>query len=231
MDAVSLFDNDGKVINAEKVKYELVLRKWCNLHPSMEFRCFVFHDELLAISQRQHTQHFPHLTTEGMMYRSYIIDFFDSAIKRRFAGGEIPNYCFDVYIDKKDRVWLLDFNVWGKQTDSLLYDWHELGRFAKNLDEELASQLEIDALDLKHGIEDENDNFVAIQSDFPEFRVVETENEIRQDPLASYRAPIDTIELASNASGKETPSFEAFMAMCEKPSEIPEEDEDDQGSS
>lgn len=27
-------------------EYELVLRKWCNLHPSMEFRCFVYNSEL-----------------------------------------------------------------------------------------------------------------------------------------------------------------------------------------
>lgn len=27
-------------------EYELVLRKWCNLHPSMEFRCFVHEHEL-----------------------------------------------------------------------------------------------------------------------------------------------------------------------------------------
>lgn len=29
-----------------KVNYELVLRKWCNLHPSMEFRCFVWNHKL-----------------------------------------------------------------------------------------------------------------------------------------------------------------------------------------
>ena len=27
-------------------EYELVLRKWCNLHPSMEYRCFVYEHEL-----------------------------------------------------------------------------------------------------------------------------------------------------------------------------------------
>lgn len=27
-------------------KFELVLRKWCNLHPSMEFRCFVYDHKL-----------------------------------------------------------------------------------------------------------------------------------------------------------------------------------------
>ena len=31
---------------ADKVKLELVLRKWCTFYPSMEFRCFVRKDEL-----------------------------------------------------------------------------------------------------------------------------------------------------------------------------------------
>ena len=30
----------------DEQKFELVLRKWCNLHPSMEFRCFVYEHEL-----------------------------------------------------------------------------------------------------------------------------------------------------------------------------------------
>lgn len=32
--------------NSNNFEYELVLRKWCNLHPSMEFRCFVYAHEL-----------------------------------------------------------------------------------------------------------------------------------------------------------------------------------------
>jgi len=32
--------------NSNIFEYELVLRKWCNLHPSMEFRCFVYDHEL-----------------------------------------------------------------------------------------------------------------------------------------------------------------------------------------
>jgi len=32
--------------NSNEFEYELVLRKWCNLHPSMEFRCFVYAHEL-----------------------------------------------------------------------------------------------------------------------------------------------------------------------------------------
>lgn len=36
----------GKGRKPASFEYELVLRKWCNLHPSMEFRCFVYDHEL-----------------------------------------------------------------------------------------------------------------------------------------------------------------------------------------
>ncbi|EJK50568.1 hypothetical protein THAOC_30403, partial [Thalassiosira oceanica] len=41
--------------------HELVLRKWCNLHPSMEFRCFVRGHDLVAISQRHPSKFYGHL--------------------------------------------------------------------------------------------------------------------------------------------------------------------------
>jgi len=126
-----------------------------------------------------------------VVIRSQIIDFFDTVIEERFP---LANYVFDVYIDKKERVWLLDFNVWGTQTDSLLYTWDEL----------------------VHMVGGEEANY-------PEMRVVETEREVHHDPLASYRAPIDTIELAAVA-GSDRNKFEEFMAMCERPSDVTEDD-------
>jgi hypothetical protein len=38
--------SDGMMPPPPDFEYELVLRKWCNLHPSMEFRCFVYDGEL-----------------------------------------------------------------------------------------------------------------------------------------------------------------------------------------
>lgn len=140
----------------------------------------------VAISQRQHTQHFPHLTRDRVVIRSQIIDFFDTVIEDKFP---LPNYVFDVYIDKKERVWLLDFNVWGAQTDELLYTWEELV------------------------------NMNGEEANYPEMRVVETEREVHHDPLASYRAPIDTIELAAVA-GNDKNKFEEFMARCQRPTEV-----------
>ena len=31
-----------------------------------------------------------------------------------------------MYIDKRERVWLIDFNPFGRRTDSLLFSWDEL---------------------------------------------------------------------------------------------------------
>ena len=108
------------------------------------------------------------------------------------------NFVFDVYIDKQDRVWLLDFNVWGKQTDPLLFSWDELSSIAS--------------------LEAEEHDALTHDNRRPEIRVVETVNQIHQDPLASYRAPIDAVDLAS-MSGFDATAFQKFMAKCMKPSE------------
>jgi hypothetical protein len=44
--------------------FSLVLRKWCNLHRSMEFRCFVRGGDLVAACQRDVTQCYPFLKEE-----------------------------------------------------------------------------------------------------------------------------------------------------------------------
>ena len=134
------------------------------------------------------------------MIRSFLLEFFDDVIVHRFADNKVKNYVFDVYLDKSERVWLLDFNVWSIQTDALLFEWEEL--------------VDMD---------------LPVDTNLPELRVVETALEVRQDPLSSYRAPTDTVELASGANRDNATSFESFMAMCQKPSELVggrDEDED-----
>ena len=66
------------------------------------------------------------------------------------------------------------------------------------------------------GSDDQDDTI--LENRRPEIRVVEAENEIHHDPLASYRAPIDTVDLASMSDSDAT-QFHEFMAKCRKPSE------------
>ncbi|GBM66359.1 Cell division cycle protein 123 [Araneus ventricosus] len=109
--------------NAEKEDFYLVLRKWTEINPSCEYRCFVRNGILIGICQREHTKYFDHIHD----YKDEIIDdivhFFQHRIRSKFS---CDNYVFDVYRKEKDWVYLIDFNPFGVVTDSLLFNWDEL---------------------------------------------------------------------------------------------------------
>ena len=90
-----------------------------------------------------------------------------------------------------------------------MFTWNELNELAcaENLIEESQREGTTDVIEV--------DNVR------PEIRVVMNELEVHYDPLASYRAPIDTVDLASDEAGSN--SFKDFMAMCAKPSELENE--------
>ncbi|KAF9435279.1 hypothetical protein BGZ76_006576 [Entomortierella beljakovae] len=96
---------DGKTglgIKTRPDTIELVLRKWFDLAPSMEFRCFGLQEEL----------------------EQKIVEFYDSKIKGKYPDSD---YTFDVYITRnRERIYLVDFNPFAQKTDSLLYEWEEL---------------------------------------------------------------------------------------------------------
>lgn len=180
-DLLYAFSNCEEQDQADSVPYHLILRKWCNLHVSMEFRCFVTQRKLAAVSQREHTQYYPYLKNEKDSILDLIVNFYLRCIRPKFL---LQKFVFDCYVDKNQKVFLIDFNVWGQSTDSLLYDWEELNDYCFS------------------------ENHCTI------FRLVENEGEVRHNPLASYRAPIDAIDLASDSLGAN--SFEEFISFCSK---------------
>lgn len=217
--------HDGKdgPASAEKIiEYELVLRKWSNLHASMEFRCFVAHHTLVGICQRNHAEYYPHLPKECGKIKRLVMEFFKMYIRHYFANGKIGDYVFDVYVDKNDSVWLIDFNLWSTRTDALMFTWEEL------LD--IVTSRGLLGVDPEDDVHDDDDE----QEEETEMRVVLNEYDVRFDPLSSYRAPIDTVALATDRKqnkGEEVhsglQSFEDFMAMCAKPSELVSEEEEE----
>ncbi|VEU24072.1 DEKNAAC105226 [Brettanomyces naardenensis] len=112
-----------------KVKYELVLRKWAEMNPSGEFRCFVRDRQLIAITPRD------------LNYYSFLEDiqdeivekigiFFDDVLLPKFGSN---SFVFDVYLPKPlDRVYLVDVNPFARKTDSLLFTWNELATMQPN---------------------------------------------------------------------------------------------------
>ena len=230
-DGTSNVDTTTGDTQDDTVQYELVLRKWSNLHASQEFRCFVANNMLVAVSQRNHTQHYQHLTNSYMKIRSQIREFFVDTVQNRFASGAISKYVFDCYVDKNGRVWLVDFNPWSTRTDSLLFTWEELLRIAADaatdefqsaandvLQSAANDVLQSGANDVDGEEEGKNDEIISCENTNPHMKVVETELEVRHDPISSFRAPIETVDLMSDADGAN--SFQDFMAMCEKPSNL-----------
>ncbi|KAJ3694356.1 hypothetical protein LUZ60_009836 [Juncus effusus] len=127
-EALTSCDDFGNLDKSEsEFEFFLGLRKWIpGLRPESEFRCFVKNKDLIAISQREVTAFYPSLLTQKDQIVNSISDFFEEIIKPKF---DLKNYTFDVYLTKKGRVVLVDFNPWGGFTLPLLFDWDE---FEKN---------------------------------------------------------------------------------------------------
>ncbi|KAH9817447.1 D123-domain-containing protein [Melampsora americana] len=115
--------------------FVLVLREWFNLNPAHEFRCFVRHRSLIAISSRSST-HFDFLqpveVQEAIISR--ISSFYQSVIVPKFT---LSDYSFDVYITNPTRIIppkgkpspklkLLDFNPLSCYSEPYLFSFEEL---------------------------------------------------------------------------------------------------------
>lgn len=124
-DLAHAFDDtaDQSTTTDPEIAYHLVLRKWINLNPSVEFRCFVRDRQLIALCQRD-LNHFDFLFNMQDKLRQRVQDLFDSKLRDTFPD---PNFTFDVYIPPPhDKVWVVDFNPWAMRTDPLLFSWMEL---------------------------------------------------------------------------------------------------------
>ena len=212
-------------------EYELVLRKWCNLHPSMEFRCFVYNHQLIGISQRHATKFYTHLQPPNQEEELHhpisnvITSFHETYVQHRFNDGKMDRYVMDVYVDSQERVWIVDFNVWARRTDALLFDWDELIQLAG----------EQQSVGSKSGGDDHNDNCNNENGEenncqeanlMPEWRVVTKDmKDLTYDPLSSFRGPTDVMNLMGGGGNNEDGGFDAtsfkdFMEQCVRPSEM-----------
>lgn len=117
---------DNPELERAGIPYSLVLRKWFQLNPSMEFRCFVRGRRLLAVSQRE-MNHFDFLHPMQSELLYCITEFFNENLKHTFPDDA---FVFDVYIPltevEKRKVWLIDINPFAPRTDPLLFSWVEI---------------------------------------------------------------------------------------------------------
>ncbi|KAJ2554518.1 hypothetical protein EV175_002555 [Coemansia sp. RSA 1933] len=102
---------------------ELVLRQWCNLIPSMEFRCFVRNRQIIAISQID-PRFYDFLEDMSSEILAKISDLFETHVRPNFPSS---SYCFDAYIARTaDKTYVVDFEPWTHSVEPILFDWDEL---------------------------------------------------------------------------------------------------------
>lgn len=105
----------------------IVLKKWQNIDPGNEFRCFVCKQELIAISQRDYKVYYVHLAQGKYQIMEEITKFFKENIRGNFP---VPNYTFDVVRQSSNKIQIIDFGPFNpKRTVPLLFTWEDL--FAK----------------------------------------------------------------------------------------------------
>ena len=238
-------------------EYELILRKWCNLHPSMEFRCFICKHTVIAICQRHPSKYYNHLQMDddnnlssndlddyedsdagatGIQqqqqyqhpYVDIIQEFYLTYVQYKFANGKVDNYVLDIYLDTHNRVWIIDFNIWGSRTDALLYNWDELILLANQI-HDVKRDSSNNTGDGNAGVTGCSSGDVGLTASkvIPEWKVVtKSMNSMTYDPLSSYRGPTDVINLLGGSGGSSSingvggENFEEFMKQCVRPSEM-----------
>ncbi|WWC71089.1 uncharacterized protein I206_105042 [Kwoniella pini CBS 10737] len=119
-------NQEEELIKNEKVKLELVLKKFENIIPSREIRCFVRNNILIGISQRD-TVYYDHFQNEEI--RNEIIqtirEFWEDEIRENYQGGD--NYIFDLYISSNFKsAKIIDFQPFRSSVDSLLFNYEEI---------------------------------------------------------------------------------------------------------
>ena len=149
--------------------FELVLRQWQDIHPGMEFRCFVRDNKLVAICQRDVAGYYKFTASNQEEICSDIMSFFKSKIVN--SGFSDSSYAFDVYRCAAGRLQLIDFSPFGELTDPLLFTWEEL------TSPELLEN-------------DDEDEFGGM------FRFLTSEAGIQPSPYLANRMPSDLVDLS-----------------------------------
>lgn len=125
-DVLTLLKSSERVMSRAEVGHgmTLALRKWADLDDRMEFRCFIRDDIVVGVAQRMVESSIEYEDDDMDRIVGQISSWFEVRVADRFDGPR--SYVMDVYIDRSERVWIIDFAAWGSGTDALLFEWEEL---------------------------------------------------------------------------------------------------------
>ncbi|WBF14491.1 hypothetical protein N7582_003897 [Saccharomyces uvarum] len=105
------------------LKFDLVLRQWCNINPALEFRVFVRDAHVVGASQRDLT-YYDYLDELSDTFKDLIDELVHDVIMPKFSD---KSFVVDVYIPRPfNKIFIIDINPFSRKTDSLLFSWNEI---------------------------------------------------------------------------------------------------------
>ncbi|QEU59011.1 Cdc123 [Kluyveromyces lactis] len=120
------------------IQFELVLRKWFDINPALEFRVFIRDSEICGISQRD-LNYYNYLEPLQDTFRNLIEEFVHDIVLPNF---DLKSFVLDVYLPRPfESCWLIDINPWSRITDPLLFSWNELA--STDLDSDASPEIRL----------------------------------------------------------------------------------------
>lgn len=121
---------------AEGGPFVLALRRWCNLKPQNEFRCFctAHGATLVSACQRDRFSHYPFLVPARATLLRLLQAFVRANLGAAAAVALPERLVADLYVDAEEKVHLLDLAPFHEATDPLLFEWPELLRRADTVE-------------------------------------------------------------------------------------------------
>ncbi|OCF75495.1 cytoplasmic protein [Kwoniella mangroviensis CBS 8886] len=114
--------------SGRRPKLELVLRRFQDINPSREVRCFVRNNTLIGITQRDNV-FYDHLQNEDTRIKicDTVRAFWEDEIRENYTDGEAIDYIFDLYLSPNfDSAQIIDFQPYRSSVDPLLFTYEEL---------------------------------------------------------------------------------------------------------
>jgi len=107
-----------EIMPPEQWNLQLVVREFVDIHPSMEFRGFVYHKKLNGLSQYFTDCYFPSLSKESDHIKERVTKYF-AEVKDKI---NYDNYIIDFVILEKE-IKIIELNPYGENTGSGLFQW------------------------------------------------------------------------------------------------------------
>ncbi|XP_046406451.1 cell division cycle protein 123 homolog [Ischnura elegans] len=164
----------------------LVLKKWIEIHPGTEYRCFVVDKNLVGVCQRDTTSYFKYIGDNKDSILELIINYFQDHIKPKFP---LNNYTFDIILALGMKINLVDFGLLNKNTDCLLFSWKELKKRKCGTSTKTPLSTE-----KEHSPCDRNQISSCCK---PEFRYIDEFTNVPRNQCKHYGIPMDVMHFCS----------------------------------